>query len=365
MDWVDPAPAATAIGAAPRRIGAVEMIGLWLAAIACVGAMGFAIQRGGTCTVAAVDEVLNQRRARRLLAMLEASLWVAGGLVLAQFAHLGRGMPAAYSAGTWTIVGGVLLGIGAWVNRACVFGAIARLGSGEWAYAVTPLGYFAGCWSVMTLFPRPPAGLATDTSPLFLATNVLGPAFVLYVLWRIGTGLSAPRAGHRTAGLAAKVWAPHAATIVIGVSFVLVLLMAGRWAYTDTLADLARTMAGVPSMLRLSIALLIALYAGALIGGRSAGRWRSTALSAPQVLRCFAGGVLMAWGSLLIPGSNDGLILIGIPLLQPYAWLAFASMVGAIAAAMLVHRAVSGPIEMTPASPPRGSISTRPGPPPE
>jgi heme exporter protein D len=49
--------------------------------------------------------------------------------------------------------------------------------------------------------------------------------------------------------------------------------------------------------------------------------------------------VLMGWGSLLIPGSNDGLILIGIPLLRPYAWLAFASMIVVIAAALLAQRA--------------------------
>jgi toxin CptA len=48
----------------------------------------------------------------------------------------------------------------------------------------------------------------------------------------------------------------------------------------------------------------------------------------------------MAWGSLLIPGANDGLILIGMPMLWPYAWLAFASMCVAIAAATLVRRAL-------------------------
>jgi hypothetical protein len=37
--------------------------------------------------------------------------------------------------------------------------------------------------------------------------------------------------------------------------------------------------------------MLLALYAGALIGGRSAGRWRSRPLSATHALRCFAGGV--------------------------------------------------------------------------
>ena len=38
-----------------------------------------------------------------------------------------------------------------------------------------------------------------------------------------------------------------------------------------------------------------------------------------------AGG-LMGVGATLVPGGSDGLILIGMPLLWPYAWIAFASM---------------------------------------
>jgi heme exporter protein D len=146
------------------------------------------------------------------------------------------------------------------------------------------------------------------------------------------------------------IWAPHAATIVIGVSFVITLLLAGRWAYTDVLADLARAMsdsAAGSGPRWLPLGLFLALFAGALIGGLTAGRWRSTPVSAVQLLRCFGGGVLMGWGSLLIPGSNDGLILIGIPLLRPYAWLAFASMVVVIAVALMAQRARgrrSGPV---------------------
>ena len=34
-----------------------------------------------------------------------------------------------------------------------------------------------------------------------------------------------------------------------------------------------------------------------------------------------------------MPGANDGLILVGMPLLWPYAWIAFAAMCLAIAAA--------------------------------
>ena len=62
-------------------------LGFALAAL-CAGVMGFAIQRGGTCTVAAVEEIVDKHSARRLLALGEASLWVAGGLLLAQAMHM-------------------------------------------------------------------------------------------------------------------------------------------------------------------------------------------------------------------------------------------------------------------------------------
>ena len=126
-----------------------------------------------------------------------------------------------------------------------------------------------------------------------------------------------------------------AATIGIGVTFVVTLLLAGRWAYTDVLADLA---SGMAASLAGPTLLLTALYIGALLGGRTAVRLRNVAPSAAQLARCFAGGMLMGWGSLLSPGSNDGLILIGIPLLRPYAWLAFAAMGVAIAAALALQR---------------------------
>jgi uncharacterized membrane protein YedE/YeeE len=313
------------------------MTAAWLAAILCVGVMGFAIQRGATCTVAAVDEVLTKRRAHRLVAMLEASLWVAGGLALAQLAHLTGSMPAGYAVSALTVVGGALLGLGAWVNKACVFGAVARLGSGEWAYAATPVGFYVGCLSVMPLFSRPVAGTLSQDSPLFQVSALFAAIFVIFVLWRLRPALLALRGPDRGGWLRQQIWAPHAATVVIGVSFVITLLLAGRWAYTDVLADLAQAMHIGSVSLLLPILLLTALYVGALIGGLTAGRWQSVRVSASQVLRCFAGGVVMGWGSLLIPGSNDGLILIGIPLLRPYAWLAFASMFGAIAAAMLVQ----------------------------
>ncbi len=270
-------------------MNATGLLALALAA-GCAALMGFAIQRGATCTVAAVDELLTKRRATRLVAMAEASLWVAGGLLLAAALTPLPAMPAGFALSGWTLAGGVLLGLGAWLNGACVFGAVARLGSGEWAYALTPAGYFLGCATVTLLFaPAAPQPLATP-SPLFAAPAAALPAVALLA------------AGRGAQLLRRRRWTPHAATTVIGITFLFSLLAAGAWAYTDLLADLARASAHA------------------------------------QAARCLAGGALMGWGTLLIPGSNDGLILVGMPLLRPYAWVAFATMVFTIAAAMVVSR---------------------------
>lgn len=301
----------------------------------CAALMGFAIQRGATCLVAAVDEWTRERRLRRLAAMLEASVWVAGGLLLAQWAGLPMAMPRGFVVSGWTVAGGLLLGLGAWLNGACVFGAIARLASGEAAYAATPLGFYLGCLAVPLLFAPAAPQPSVHDSPLFAAPQGLALAFVAYMAWRVGR----PLAAGRWRELAARVWQPHAATAVIGASFVVSLLAVGAWAYTDLLADLARGRAG-PVLAR--VALFVALLLGAGVGG--AQRWKRAegtrpAWPAPRAwLRCIAGGALMGSGTLLIPGSNDGLILIGVPLLWPHAALALATMVLTIATAQAAAR---------------------------
>ena len=84
--------------------------------------------------------------------------------------------------------------------------------------------------------------------------------------------------------------------------------------------------------------LALALLIGASWGGWTAGRFKGTRITAAQVLRSLVGGAMMGWGSLLIPGSNDGLILIGMPLFWPYAWVAFLTMFVSIGAAKLASR---------------------------
>jgi uncharacterized membrane protein YedE/YeeE len=315
----------------------------------CAGLMGFAIQRGATCTVAAVDEVVTKRRFNRLISMVEASLWVVGGLLIAQTLHLLPKMPAGYALNGLTVLGGILLGVGAYVNGACVFGAIARLGSGEWAFIVTPIGFYIGCLTVGPIF-SPPApvksigGSLVLQAPMWLAVLFAGLMLVRIIhsaLAMAPDGTARTLAQRARANVTTRIWTPHAATAVIGITFFFMLLLVGAWAYTDVLADLARGMAG---SLVARIALLAALFLGAFIGGYTAGRFRGTPITLTQLAQCFAGGVLMGWGSLLIPGGNDGLILVGMPLLLPYAWVAFLMMCVTIAASQLVTKAAKGAI---------------------
>ena len=246
-----------------------------------------------------------------------------------------------------TVLGGALLGFGAYVNKACVFGAIARLGSGEWAYVVTPIGFYVGCATVGSVFSLPAQQKLAYGSPVLQAAPWVAVVFGVLMLWRLGRALvtlpaaaePGPLPQRLARALATRVWSPHAATTVIGITFFIMLLVVGAWAYTDVLAELARGMAG---NLVARTLLLVALFAGAMLGGYTAGRFRSTRISIAQLAKCFAGGVLMGWGSLLIPGGNDGLILVGIPLLWPYAWLAFFTMCVVIGVALVVEKTAMG-----------------------
>lgn len=290
---------------------------LFAVALLCAGIMGFAIQRGATCMVAAIDQLVIDRRADRVVALAEASLWVAGCLSLAALAGWRQALPTDYPVTGWAVGGGILLGLGAYLNRACVFGAIARLGSGDLAYLATPAGFFVGCLTITPVI----AVMTPEARPLHAgpALWVLLAISLPVLLWRtVRIGGAA-----RSRMLAAHVWSPHVATAVIGVTFAIMALAVGSWAYTDALAQLARGTT-MDSLAR--SVLFLGLLGGAMLGGWTAGLVRFRPPKMRRVARCFLGGLLMGWGSIMIPGGNDGLILIGLPFLLPFAFVALGAM---------------------------------------
>jgi hypothetical protein len=304
---------------------------IFVAAFFLAVLMGYAIQRGATCTVAAVDEWMTTGRVTRLAGMVESSLWVAGGLLLAQHGGWLGQVPHGYAVGMATVSGAVLLGWGAYINRACVFGTVARLSGGDWAYAFTPLGFYLGCKAfialphAMTPQPLPAGSVWFEADPRWV-WFVMALMCIRVVLAVVRSRQTQPVTSLKQLGT--RVWAPQPATVVIGLAFLLLWLLAGSWAYTDVLAEWARTMAGADGA---RAAWAAALFGGAFWAGRSSSRWCSRRPPVAAMLRCTAGGFLMGWGSQWIPGGNDGLILMGMPLLWPYAWVGFLVMFTTIA----------------------------------
>ncbi|MFP3645819.1 YeeE/YedE thiosulfate transporter family protein [Paraburkholderia sp. SIMBA_054] len=296
----------------------------FLLACTAAGLMGFANQRGETCAVSAIRELVDYQRANKIAALLEASVWSGAGFVILNVVGMITTTPLDYARGLHTVIGGVLFGAGAVVNGACIFGTVARIGSGEWSYLSMPVGFYFGAL-VAVLLPVPRA--LGQESVLFSGENwkvalALGFVFVRIFIHKL-------EIVKRNRSTLEHVWSPHVATTIIAISFLVVFAVAGNWNYTDILADFAHsTKSGFGGGLKLGwrLPLCGALFAGALIGGATAGRLRSSVPAFGLVIRRLTGGVIMGVGASLIPGGNTGLILVGVPLLFPYAWVGLISI---------------------------------------
>ncbi len=302
-------------------------------AVICAAMMGYAIQSGATCTVYAISELIQKRRANRLIAMLEAGLWVAVMLMIAGLVAQSPLGATPYGVSHYTVLGGALLGLGAYVNGACVFGSVARLGSGEYVFLLTPFGYFAGVKLFDLAFKVEPAALPDMGSAPHLPTIVLS-AMALYALARLARVLWWTAVRDRPHG-APTLWDPHEATLVIGITFAVMLLGVGHWTYPELLSDLAK---GKLDDTAWRIALFAALLLGSRLGGFRHGMVGWIKPTSTRIKTCLIGGAMMGVGGALVPGGNDGLVLVGLPFLMPYALVALATMVAVIALAIWSQR---------------------------
>ncbi len=308
-------------------------------ALALIGAalMGFANHRGSTCLVAAVAEAAHHRRAARLLVLAEASLWAL--VFAAALTTLGARLPLiqGWPVSGLAVAGGILLGLGAWLNNACIFGTVVRIGSRDFHYLLTPLGFFVGVW----LFGWAGLGPDAGSAPLpLLRVTPPGPPAALAIM----AGLAAIHVinrGHAQLRLA---------TIAIVACHLAITAAYGAWTYSDAIAGVAR---GRMVDTAASLALFAAVLAGAVAGGaREAGR---THFASGRAAACLAGGALMGMGAALVPGGNDSLLLQGLPALQPAAIAALATMVATIAVCIAIGSRLRRPPQ-----PPRPASSASP-----
>lgn len=311
-------------------------------ALVLAAAAGFALQRGQLCAVSAVREAVLERRWARFAAFLECSAWALAGLMLADAFGVmslqtwpeNRALPLA-------IVGGVLFGVGALINGACAFGTAGRIASGQLGFLAFAPGFVAGVW--VTRRTGGAAAHMHETPMAFhagAATPALALALIAFALWRLHTAWRAAP----TPAAAARImqrpdWPPAVSMAAMAAANVGLMLIVFAWPYTTLLVDLA---IGAGGEIALRAVVVAAFFAGAVWGAMSAGRFALTWGSPRDALAHAGGGALMGAGAALIPGGNDALVLLGMPLLQPAAFAAYAAMCATIAAGLTAQRVAAG-----------------------
>ena len=282
---------------------------------------GFAIVRGGVCTLAAMEDLVLKGKGNRLQGFAEIWVWVAAFFLLAYYGWDVTFTSATYSATAASIVGGLLLALGAFINQACPFGTIAGIGSGYWAYLATPVGLFVGSVIHYRHLSFLSPEVSTLEAPLFDVSPIALFPISLFLGWRVLRIIRGHvTSGGITTGLRSA-WTPLSASVIVGISFSLLALLVGGWSYTQLLGDLASQRY---ERLGERALFFVAMFAGALIGGLTDKGWHPKPATLKDVLLCFTGGLLMGIGNKLVPGAHDSLTLIGQPLLLPYAWVSMA-----------------------------------------
>lgn len=293
--------------------------------IALAGLAGFAVQRGGVCVVAAARDGVLAGKWAGFIAFFECAAWALCCYLLLDAFSL-RAIDGWSAPANWlgALLGGALFGCGALVNGACAYGSMGRLAAGEISFLAMLAGFFLGAkgsqYALAGNFPVTEARFAMHGLALLAVWGILS-VFVLVQAVRAMRGAHGwPGAIHALLG---KSWPVSVTMAVIALANVGLIGLWTHWTYTGLLIDLA---AGHPHADGLRALLAMCFLGGAVWGARSAGRFRWRLASWRALSARGSGGALMGAGAALIPGGNDGLIVMGLPLMLPNAILAYASM---------------------------------------
>ena len=300
--------------------------------------VGFAMKRGGLCTYAAVLQIVQHHKIERMMVFLGAAAW-ATIIVLPLYWLTPHGSTSQQFNLSLThhqvliaIIGGAILGIGAFINKGCFFGTFVQLVSGNINYIATLAGLSSGVilahLYLNQLIPVTQSitkvAHPNPTAYLWLAGMSIFALFMLFSVKLHGKGFV-----KKIAGLCSLNWQSSFAMVVIGIGGGLLYSTVHGWNYADVLANATTQLiddkAIAPSIT--AIISTLAMIVGGIIAAVTAKEFAIKPVQSLIIIACFIGGLLMGLASLLIPGGNDGLLLKGIPGLAPHALIGYTSMV--------------------------------------
>ncbi|MFM9852127.1 MAG: YeeE/YedE thiosulfate transporter family protein [Sphingomonadaceae bacterium] len=280
---------------------------------------GYITQRARTCAVSAAFEIVKRQRAHRLAGFLLAA--ACSFFTLSLLSLFGPGLFSGF-ARQWpsalTVIGGIIFAVGAWTNGRCSLGTIARLGSGDLSRIGTLVGMFAGIALSLSLFP--PKMMNHEAMTLFANLSpgaLIGIAAVNLAIFAYIVLKSVP-ADFNTAQ-----WPIWQSMTIVGIINGLLVWLAHDWSYTSLFSHIAKHDV---RWISVGSASFVVLIGGAVTGAMVSNQWHLRAGAPREWLLAAGGGVLMGVGIVLIPGGNDKMLLIGLPLVLPHLIIAYLVM---------------------------------------
>ncbi|MCK3780253.1 YeeE/YedE family protein [Ensifer sesbaniae] len=273
--------------------------------------LGFAMNRGSICTVIATKELVSDKRPARFIALAECAVWAALVYAILETAPM---MQEGWSPLGYLVPAAILLGIGSYVNGACVFGSVGHIGNGEIGFAFTFLGIYAVLY-IESLFDLLPHQRPISAPPSLGATSVV-LALLAIVALRLGVSRRSE----------SKFWRLTLVMAAIGITSTVLAVLAPGFSITASVGPIT----SIPAAGAL---ISVCMFGGSLVSARLRKhgfrlRWPTVKTMVKRTLA----GILMGLGALLIPGGNDTLLLIGLPAGAWQAALAYVLFVATVAA---------------------------------
>ena len=117
--------------------------------------------------------------------------------------------------------------------------------------------------------------------------------------------------------------------MIIGVLGGLLFATGTPWSYPALLKQLGNLIWGQEVMFAPPVIVgPVALFAGAITAGAAGGRFALRPFVGAQLARSLAGGAVMGFATILIPGGNDRLLLSALPSLAMHGAVAYFAMLG-------------------------------------
>lgn len=298
------------------------------------------MRRGSICAVFATRSMIVDGKPARMRTFSVAA--AASGVIIVPLHWLAPDsitLSASYVVDTTLVVAGASLGIGAWLNGACVLGSFSHLTGGQTGYLWSIASMVLGAVFMTVVGHDPEAVLRPSILEQPTVVSVVVVSFFAIVL-ALALYRRLPRWWRGFRSSESSIMGPYRSTLVVGVCGGVLYAVAGNWTYMSVLSNRAERLVD-PTLLPSdwpALLVAVAVVVGGINAAWQAGDFVIQHPSITDIGYKVTGGFIMGAAAAMIPGGNGTLLIHGLPSLAPHAIAAYAAMVMALSCAFILQR---------------------------